>query len=214
MTSSRRRLRIVLVAVAALASALALAPAGVAYERHGFRWEGDPATITYQSLLRTESDKWALDQAVRAWNRQDLRVNFKAVSQGAKVVIRNRTDFSCGAGYARTYTDRGRALNSTVDLGPCSNAERYMKAHTASHELGHVLGLNHEDDVCSQMNNRKAWLFGRIESVYRFRCSPPPAGQWRCRMVESDDARGVQAIYGGSFRVESVSCPIDAADGS
>jgi hypothetical protein len=59
-------------------------------------------------------------------------------------------------------------------------------ARTTAHELGHVLGLGHEPDVCSIMN------FGGSL------CDPPRTGKWRCRLVEAVDIRRVASRYGGS----------------
>jgi hypothetical protein len=62
-----------------------------------------------------------------------------------------------------------------------------------AHELGHVLGLLHEDRVCAVMN-ASGNLHGGDE------CSPRLLWEWRCRLLEPDDIAGAVAAYGGHPR--------------
>ena len=38
-------------------------------------------------------------------------------------------------------------------------------------------------------------------------CEQPPAGQWRCGLLEEDDIQGAVALYGGSPRTPRRHCP-------
>jgi len=62
-----------------------------------------------------------------------------------------------------------------------------------AHELGHVLGLDHEDRFCATMNSYL--LDGHPEY-----CSAAPAGKWICRLLRTDDVRGAVSLYGGTVR--------------
>jgi hypothetical protein len=66
---------------------------------------------------------------------------------------------------------------------------------TAAHELGHVLGLGHEDRRCALMN-----------SVFVSRCRPQPLEwEWYCSPPRDDDRRGALRLYGGRFRKAATS---------
>ena len=62
-----------------------------------------------------------------------------------------------------------------------------------AHELGHVLGLDHEDRFCATMNSYL--LDGHPEY-----CPAAPAGKWICRLLRTDDVRGAVRLYGGTVR--------------
>jgi hypothetical protein len=80
-------------------------------------------------------------------------------------------------------------ISAYVGLKP-SHDDPYQVALTATHEFGHVLGLDHEDRGCSIMNSRL-----RVDHPYR--CVAPPAGKWWCRLLAADDVAGAIALYGG-----------------
>jgi hypothetical protein len=65
-----------------------------------------------------------------------------------------------------------------------------VRVMAAAHELGHVLGLNHENRRCALMN-----------AVYVARCHPQPLDwEWYCSPARDDDLRGLIRLYGGRFR--------------
>jgi hypothetical protein len=66
-------------------------------------------------------------------------------------------------------------------------------ALVAVHELGHVLGLAHEERRCATMNSSSVNLSPR-------RCTPNRDWEWRCRLLERDDVRGAVRRYGGKVR--------------
>jgi hypothetical protein len=62
-----------------------------------------------------------------------------------------------------------------------------------AHELGHVLGLDHESGTCATMNPS-------VANDHTTRCPAPPAGTWTCRLLQPDDVRGAVSLYGGTVR--------------
>jgi hypothetical protein len=66
-------------------------------------------------------------------------------------------------------------------------------ALVVAHELGHVLGLDHEDRVCATMNKY-------IDDGHPENCPAPPDGEWVCRLLRADDVRGAVKLYGGNVR--------------
>ncbi len=80
------------------------------------------------------------------------------------------------------------------ERGPeTARCDRCWAAGALAHELGHVLGLGHEDRGCAAMNssgNRRG----------PSACEPVERWQWRCRLLEHDDVTGAVAVYGGGVR--------------
>jgi hypothetical protein len=71
--------------------------------------------------------------------------------------------------------------------------DRYETALILAHELGHVLGLDHETQQCATMNPS-------VGADHTTLCPAPPAGMWTCRLLQPDDVRGAVALYGGTVR--------------
>ena len=102
-----------------------------------------------------------------------------------------------GAGQARFASLRGivrgaRILilpNVAKDL-PTPVAKLSVETATIAHEMGHVLGLDHENRKCTTMN---AVLWSKCKQA-------PVAWQFHCRTLEADDIRGAIRIYGGHLR--------------
>ena len=61
-----------------------------------------------------------------------------------------------------------------------------------THELGHVLGLDHEDRICATMNS---YLVNNGPE----HCPAAPEGMWVCRLLRTDDVRGAVSLYGGNL---------------
>jgi hypothetical protein len=186
---------------AALTLVLALlvaAPAG-AYRLQGRAWPTH--TITYFNAATPNAK--ALSSAVRAWNRSGAGIRFTAVSRSrAKLVIESTSTAALGGGDALGYATvgydppgaRGHAPGGGVAYGnhvwlvppSQSRATDSVLAQVAAHELGHVLGLEHETRGCATMNPTVDVL-----------CPAPHPWQEHCRILEVDDIRGAIARYGG-----------------
>jgi len=166
----------------------------------GARWPGKVARITY---FNAAEQRWAVKRGVKAWNSSGARVRFVAVKRRrrAKLVIANqrgpRSD-SLVSGYASLgYIYPGGA---GMQLSRLATPRRphYNMAGVVAHELGHVLGLNHEDRRCATMNT-VLW-------------SGCPSAR-PCRLLERDDIAGAVRMYGGRVRMKRPSfCPKPPTD--
>jgi len=178
---------------AALLVLAACAPTAHAYRFDGPRWPG--STITY---FNATGYKTAVSAAVRTWNASGVAVRFRAVSRRkARVLITGGYGRGC-RGVARVgFFRSSRAL---VRLGSGCELESSM-TQVAAHELGHVLGLGHDNRRCALMNSSGA-----------SRCETEPDWQYRCRVLERDDVLGAVRRYGGTVRAvrEQPFCPVFA----
>ena len=173
-------------ALAALLLAVTLVPSAAAYRLQGVRWP--TTTITYYNEVPPYN--WSVDTAAYAWNASGARVKFlKTARRDAKVIIGIR--WYKPAGHALVYRSNGRI--SAVRVGVRSGQDRYTMALVLAHELGHALGLAHEDRACAAMNTY-------LDGNHPERCPAAPDGTWVCRLLRADDVRGAIALYGGSVR--------------
>ena len=174
--------------------ALGLPAAAAGYSLEGGVERQDGRVITYYNAA--PEHEWAVDQAVRAWNESGANVEFTSAPRSeAEVVIKATTQGTSGhASSIRRGDAEPRPGDSQVSIPVASSSDpreqRFSVALVAVHELGHVLGLNHEDSGCATMNST-------ITNAAPKSCPQPPASQWRCRMLEEDDVRGAVALYGG-----------------
>jgi hypothetical protein len=154
----------------------------------GEPWPGHGvARIRY---FNASSAKWPVAQAVKAWNSSGARVRLVPVARRrAQVVISDspgpRSDLAMSGFASVGYIYPGGGF---VKLSRLAHPRRpnYSMAGVASHELGHVLGLDHEDGSCATMNT----------SLWAECADARP-----CRLLERDDLRGAIKLYGGRARM-------------
>jgi hypothetical protein len=189
-----------LAAACFLAVALAAVPTAEAYRVAGSRWPG--TTITYTSKAPRYDAEIA--RAARAWTRAKVGVRFKRVeATRARVVFRYASGSGGGptrcagvAGGAPTgYPGVLMGTATVFVLRSCRSPD--LRALTAAHELGHVIGLGHDDRRCALMNTIADYDIGLGN-----RCSGASerrAVDMRRRLVLSDDRRGAAAMYRRPF---------------
>jgi len=176
----------VAVALGAALAALAVVSGSGAYQLEGGRWP--TSTITYYNEVPAYS--WAVDSAAYAWNTSGARVRFvKSSQRDAKVLIGIR--WFKNAGDASVRRVNGRFIAAKVGIQ--SGQDRYTMALVVAHELGHVLGLDHEDRMCATMNS--FLVDGGPQH-----CREASDGMWVCRLLRNDDVRGAVKLYGGVVR--------------
>jgi hypothetical protein len=176
--------RFVLLAVATVA--LLGAVHADAYRFEGGKWRF-PA-IPY--FVETPAYSWSVDTAAYAWNTSGAHLAFVKTDRAhAKVVIGIR--WYKQAGDARLQRARGAIVSAQVGIQ--SGHDRYEMALIVAHELGHVLGLDHETGVCATMNPS-------IANDHTTFCPAPSPRMWTCRLLQPDDVRGAVKLYGGSVR--------------
>jgi hypothetical protein len=69
-----------------------------------------------------------------------------------------------------------------------------------AHELGHVLGLQHNQSGCSLMNTSHTNGIAPTLCL-RDDIEESKPGRWRCRLIEKVDLKRVRRIYGGQPRL-------------
>src|SRR2546423_14835601 len=170
---------------AALLLALAFSPAADAYRLEGGRWP--TTTITYYNEVPAYA--WAVNTAAYAWNSSGARVQFlkSPTARNADVLVGVRW-FKI-AGEARIQRFGGRIVGAQIGIR--NGQDRYTMALVLTHELGHVLGLDHEAGVCATRNSRLA-------VTHPEHCPAAPQGMWVCRLLRTDDVRGAVSLYGGA----------------
>ena len=176
-------------------------------------WKGNPAVITVDNKLRKLRDP--IKKAISVWNHSGIDIRWKFKAGGADVKVVKYGNFPCGFGLATTnYESNGQAYESLVELGTNSNTEKcvFTDVLTAAHELGHVLGLAHEDGKCAVMNSSSTSAIGPgtdPNPAWPTQCNPQ-ADEWYCRVLSEDDLKGAKSIYGGNPKVKNQAfCPVE-----
>jgi hypothetical protein len=192
----------------ALAIVLASAAPAQGYRHLPARW--GKRTLVYANTAATYRAEVAA--AVRAWNRSGVRFRWKAgPRRRADVVIRITRNLPV-AGLATSSYAGGRFLSPAkielrADLrryGASPPEQRFTATAVIAHEMGHVMGLDHDNRRCATMNIPHQAACARPEQPWRY----------RCRVVERDDVRGAVRLYGGRPRASGpATCDAVAAPG-
>ena len=180
-------------------------------------WSGNPAVIKYQSKLNPKREP-ALKRGIAAWNRSGADVKFKRASGAdANVLFKPWRNVPCGNGFTSGFVANGRVevLIGADPLVPGNAATvcKFADVLVTAHELGHVLGLDHEDDKCALMNTQlksESEFDGRPVGIAPNKCPDPGPNRWFCRVLTRDDIRGAKSLYGGQVHVRKppAYCPI------
>ena len=175
----------------ALLGVLVFAPAAEAYKRFGYHWP--TKTIKYFDATGKEYKK-EVAAAASAWNKSGAKVRWKRVSKrGSGVVPITVTKKIPTAGLATVSYGGGR-FQGLIQVQP--GLKKYgqtelsgsgVAAQIVAHEMGHIMGLDHETKKCAVMQ----------PAVGTGCPGPTIVWQYRCRILEKDDVRGGVAIFGG-----------------
>ena len=178
-------MRKLLLVAAAAAVVVPCGPAD-AYRFEGGRW----ATRTIPYYTETPAYAWSVDTAAYAWNTSGARIQFvKSSRAGANVLLGIRWYRHAGD----AHVHRLGASIVRAEVGIQAGHDRYEMALIVAHELGHVLGLDHETRTCATMNPT-------VADDHTSNCPAPPRGMWTCRLLQPDDVRGAVRLYGGTVR--------------
>jgi hypothetical protein len=171
----------------ALLCALILTPPAHAFKRQPYKFPS--RTISYHDETGPTYRK-EVAAAAAAWNRSGVKVRWvKASKSKARVPI--RVSKKIGSAGLAWYFGNGRGL---IELQPTIKKNQLtalsgsgVATQVIVHEMGHVMGLDHETGTCAIMQPVLGGGCKQSSVIWQF----------RCRLLEKDDLRGGVALFGG-----------------
>ena len=171
------------ISIALASAALVAAAPASAYDIAGDRWpEG---SILYYANIGGQNSE--VVRGANAWNKENLGVRFvrtKSKSK-AKLVVRYGSRGCGGLGTVGYY---GPRFVADVQVGKARPDP--ITRLTVAHELGHVLGLGHENRKCALMNP-----VADISTGTPNHCSVRPMSFWLANPIQADDRAGARDLY-------------------
>ncbi len=150
------------------------------------RWRSH--TITYFNTAKQFSG--AVKKGAAAWNRSGVKARWKPVSKGAADVIVKVTPGLPASGFATSFNGNRGLIELNPNIKGKSADVRAQQNAIVAHEMGHIMGLDHENHGCATMN----------ASLWSGCKRPKQAWLYRCRTLQADDVRGGIALFGGKAR--------------
>lgn len=203
----------------AVGCALLVTAPAEAYRLKGAAWPR--RIVTYHDASPYHAD---VDAAVRAWNASGANISFIAASESKASVLITARRLVGVAGFGTLgYVPKNRVSLGFETFPPLRargahvwlatsffsrrnnenyDLQRISRARVVAHELGHVLGLDHETRYCATMAPGES------------RQCPKPLHLWqtRCHLLEADDIKGAVKRYGGRVKPQGPTfCDLFAA---
>ncbi len=186
--------------VLALAASLLASP--VAEAQQGYKWRGERVPY-FNAAKRYRAEVVA---AVKAWNGSGVELRWVKASRRTAlqrgvvfdvnnhVVALNGGSGALGVAEVRVTGRRatvGIHLVSSLLKQPVAGPKR-QAVQVIAHEMGHAIGLTHDDRGCATMNTR---VNGRCKL-------PPERWQYACQILRPVDVRRAVKLHGGAVRLK------------
>ncbi|MEA2442985.1 MAG: Astacin [Thermoleophilales bacterium] len=166
------------VALGACLATLVSASSANAYVATGSPWPKSEVTYT----TKTSAYAASVDRAAAILNATGINVRFRRVASNPDITFIYKGPRCDGSSYVGYH-----AKPNNVWLG--AGCSKSLITLTAVHEMGHVLGLDHEDRRCARMNS--AYYPDGTPSG----CGRRSLSYWLKHPLLADDIRGLRALY-------------------